>query len=160
MRSFIFVTAKWKVPFLTAKICIFVPNSVRALGRVKGSGDVTGCIRSLRQRFGVFVYSWFLVELVRKISDYPCKTMSDSEHSSSDSSSERSEAMSASDGEGSSCCFLFKSNFAPYQGEPLAGDGEMADNDGEEEEEEGDEDGLLPSVLAQRFEGRVAVNEW
>ena len=86
--------------------------------------------------------------------------MSDSEHSSSDSSSERSEAMSASDGEGSSSCFLFKSNFAPYQGEPLAGDGEMADNDGEEEEEEGDEDGLLPSVLAQRFEGRVAVNEW
>ena len=47
--------------------------------------------------------------------------MSESEHSSTDSSSEGNEAMSGSDGETTGGLFVFKSgNFAPYQGEPLA----------------------------------------
>ena len=52
---------------------------------------------------------------------------------------------------------MFRRDFAPYQGEPLAANGEMADNGDEEEE---DEYGILPSVLEQRFERKVPADDW
>ena len=85
--------------------------------------------------------------------------MSDSEQFSSDSSSEKSDLMSDSDAEDSRGHFVFKSSFQPYQGEPLAADSDMG-NDGYGNEEEPDEDGILPSVLEQRFDGNLPVNEW
>lgn len=68
--------------------------------------------------------------------------MSESEHSSTESSSEGNEAMSGSDGETTGGLFVFQSgNFAPYQGKPLA----TANNadDEAEDEEKSDEDGIL-----------------
>ena len=86
--------------------------------------------------------------------------MSDTEHLSSDSSSDENEAMSTSVGENTGGLLVFRSgNFAPYQGEPLARADNSADEEAEEEEE-GDKDGILPSVLEQRLEGNVPVNEW
>lgn len=73
--------------------------------------------------------------------------MSDSELSSSDSSSEGSEIIRSSDEED---YFVFNGHFEPYQDEPLAGS-----DDSDEKE-----DGILPSVLEQRFEGQVPLNEW
>ena len=55
--------------------------------------------------------------------------------------------------------FVFNGDFAPYQEEPLAANGGDMDGSGAEEEEE-NEDGILPSVLEQRFEGQVAVDNW
>ena len=86
--------------------------------------------------------------------------MSDSEHSTSDSSSEKGHASSNSDGDDTGVNFMFRSDFAPYQNEPLAANNVMAANDNVSSDEEGDEDGILPSVLEQRFEGQVPVNEW
>ena len=81
--------------------------------------------------------------------------MSDIEVLSGESSSERSEVFSSSDEEDDGDYFELNGNFAPYQGEPLA-DSED-DNMAEENE---DEDGILPSVLEQRFEGQIALNDW
>ena len=83
--------------------------------------------------------------------------MSDNEDLSSDSSSQGSEIVSNSDEEGAGAYFVFNGDFAPYQEEPLAANG--GNMDGAEEEEE-DEDSILPSVLEQRFEGQVAVDNW
>ena len=80
--------------------------------------------------------------------------MSDSEVSSeSDSLSERRDTncSPSSDLDDTGGHFVFRRDFAPYQGEPLAANGEMADNGNDEE----DEDGILPSVLEQRFEREV-----
>lgn len=55
--------------------------------------------------------------------------------------------------------YAFHSDFAPYQGEPLASS-EDGDNNGGGEDEEEDEDGILPSVLEQRFEGQVPLDNW
>ena len=81
--------------------------------------------------------------------------MSDSEGLSSESSSERSEVVASSEEEDSGDYFELNGNFAPYQGEPLADseDADMADGDE-------DEDGILPSVLEQRYEGQIALNDW
>ena len=82
--------------------------------------------------------------------------MSDSEVSSeSNSVSERRDGTNDLDDTGGH--FVFRRAFAPYQGEPLAANGEMADNENDEEE---DEDGILPSVLEQRFEREVPVDDW
>ena len=43
----------------------------------------------------------------------------------------------------------------PYQDEPLA-----SDRDEEEEGEDADHDGLTPSVLEARFDGRLPIIEW
>ena len=42
---------------------------------------------------------------------------------------------------------------------PLASS-EDSDNNGGGEDEEEDEDGILPSVLEQRFEGQVPLDNW
>ena len=79
--------------------------------------------------------------------------MSDSEGLSSESSSERSEVVSSSEEEDGGDYFELNGNYAPYQGEPLpdSEDADMADDD---------EDGILPSVLEQRYEGQIALNDW
>lgn len=83
--------------------------------------------------------------------------MSDIEDLSSESSSEQSEVVSSSEEEDGGDYFELNGNFAPYQGEPLADseDGDMADEDEDE-----DEDGILPSVLEQRSERQIALNDW
>ena len=81
--------------------------------------------------------------------------MSENELSTGESSSEGNEDVSSSDGED---YYVFNGDFAPYQGEPLASS-EDSDNNGGEDEEE-DEDGILPSVLEQRFEGQVPLDNW
>jgi len=83
------------------------------------------------------------------------KKMSDVEVLSSESSSEQSEVVSSNDEDDDGDYFELNGNFAPYQGEPLA-DSEDANMSDEDE----DEDGILPSVLEQRFEGEIAVNDW
>lgn len=83
--------------------------------------------------------------------------MSDSEVSSSDHASERSDTVSESDGEDNQVHCVFRQDFAPYQGEPLATEGDSMDDDNVDEQ---DEDGILPSVLEQRFKGLVPVDEW
>ena len=81
--------------------------------------------------------------------------MSDSEGLSSESSSAWSEVVTSSEEEDSGDYFELNGNFARYQGEPLADseDADMADDDE-------DEDGILPSVLEQRYEGQIALNDW
>ena len=81
--------------------------------------------------------------------------MSDSEGLSSESSSERSEVVASSEEEDSGDYFELNGNFARYQGEPLADseDADMADDDD-------DEDGILPSVLEQRYKGQITLNDW
>ena len=87
----------------------------------------------------------------------PSITMSDSEVSSSDSVSERRDTNCSSDLDDTGYHFVFKRDFAPYQGEPaLAVKGEMADNADDDEE---DEDCILPSVLEQRFEREGPVDD-
>lgn len=83
--------------------------------------------------------------------------MSDIDVLSSESSSEPSEVLSSSEEEDGGDYFELNGNFAPYQGEPLADseDADMADDDEDE-----DEDGILPSVLEQRSEGLIALNDW
>ena len=71
-------------------------------------------------------------------------------------SSEESETVQCSD-EDAEGYFVFSGDFAPFQGEPLASSGDDMEDNGADEEE--DEDGILPSVLEQRFEGGV-VNNW
>ena len=51
---------------------------------------------------------------------YSCETMSDSKHSTSDSSSEKRDGSSNSDGDDTGINFIFGSDFIPYQNEPLA----------------------------------------
>ena len=81
--------------------------------------------------------------------------MFDSKDLSSESSSERSGVASSSEEEDGGDYFQLNGNFAPYQGGPPANseDAAMADDDK-------DEDGILPSVLEQRFEGQIALNDW
>ena len=81
--------------------------------------------------------------------------MSENEPSTGESSSEGSEDVCSSDGED---YYVFNGDFAPYQGEPLASS-EDSDNGGGEDEEE-DKDGILPSVLEQRLEGQVPLDNW
>ena len=81
--------------------------------------------------------------------------MSDIEVLSSESSSERSEVVSSSEEEDGGDYLELNGNFAPYQGEPLA-DSEDADMTHDDE----NEDRILPSVLEQRFEGQIALNDW
>jgi len=78
--------------------------------------------------------------------------MSENELSTGESSSEGSEDVSSSDGED---YYVFNGDFAPYQGEPLASSEDGDSNGGGEDEE--DEDGILPSVLEQRFEGQILI---
>jgi len=80
--------------------------------------------------------------------------MSDVEVLSSESSSERSEVVSGREEEDGGDYFELNGNFAPYQGEPLA-DSEDIDKGDDDE----DEDDILPSVLEQRFEGQIALND-
>ncbi|XP_068730717.1 uncharacterized protein [Montipora capricornis] len=81
--------------------------------------------------------------------------MSDIDVLSSESSSEPSEVLSSSEEEDGGDYFELNGNFAPYQGEPLADseDADMADDDEHE-------DGILPSVLEQRSQGLIALNDW
>ena len=80
--------------------------------------------------------------------------MSDNEEMLGDFSSEESETVQYSNEEDAEGYFVFNGDFAPYQHEPLASSGDdMEDNAADEE------DGILPSVLEQRFEG-VVVNNW
>lgn len=81
--------------------------------------------------------------------------MSENELSTDESSSEGSEDVFSSDGED---YYVFNGDFAPYQGEPLASSEDGDSNGGGEDEE--DEDGILPSVLEQRFEGQVPLDSW
>ena len=74
--------------------------------------------------------------------------MSDTEVLSSGSSSERSEE------EDSGNHFELSRNFAPYQGKPLT-DSKDADMDDDEED-----DGILFSVVAQRFHEQIALNDY
>lgn len=83
--------------------------------------------------------------------------MSDSEVSSSDNATKRSDAVSESDVEDNEAHFMFRQDFAPYQGEPLANDDDNMDDDNVDEQAE---DGILPSVLEQRFKRLVPVDEW
>ena len=81
--------------------------------------------------------------------------MSENEPSTGESSSEGSEDVCSSDGED---YYVFNGDFAPYQGEPLASSEDSDNGSGEDEEE--DEDGILPSVLEQRLEGQVPLDNW
>ena len=78
--------------------------------------------------------------------------MSENELSTGESSSEGSEDVCSSDGED---YYVFNGDFAPYQGEPLASSEDGDSNGGGEDEE--DEDGILLSVLEQRFEGQILI---
>ena len=80
--------------------------------------------------------------------------MSENKLSTGESSSEGSEDVCSSDGED---YYVFNGDFAPYQGEPLASSEDEDSNGGGEDE---DEDGILPSVLEQRFEGQVPLDSW
>ena len=51
--------------------------------------------------------------------------------------------------------FVVNGDFAPYKGKPLACSENGNNNGGENELE--DEDGILPSVLEQRFKGQVPL---
>lgn len=70
--------------------------------------------------------------------------MSENELSRGESSSEGSEDACSSDGE-------------DYYGLASSEDG---DNNGGGGDEEEDEDGILPSVLEQRFKGQVPLDSW
>ena len=76
--------------------------------------------------------------------------MSENELSTGESSSEESEDVCSSDRED---YYVFNGDFALYQGEPLASSEDGDSNGGGEDEE--DEDGILPSALEQRFEGKI-----
>ena len=78
--------------------------------------------------------------------------MSENELSTGESSSEGSEDVCSSDRED---YYVFNGDFAPYQGEPLASSEDGDSNGGGEDEE--DEDGILLSVLEQRFEGQILI---
>ena len=52
---------------------------------------------------------------------------------------------------------LFNGDFAPYKGKPLASSEDGVINGGKDEGEDEDEDGILPSVLEQRFKGQVPL---
>ena len=51
--------------------------------------------------------------------------------------------------------FVFNGDFAPYKGKPLASSENGHNNGGKDEGE--DEDGILPSVLEQRYKGQVPL---
>ena len=84
--------------------------------------------------------------------------MSDSEISSNDSP-QRSDISSDSNGSESQDYLVVGGNYAPYQGEPLAKKDTHSVSD-KPIDEEGDKDGILPSVLGQRFKGEIPVNNW
>jgi len=79
--------------------------------------------------------------------------MSENELSTAESSSEGSDDVCSSDGED---YYVFNGDFAPYQGEPLASS-EDGDSNGGGGKDEEDEDGILLSVLEQRFEGQILI---
>jgi len=78
--------------------------------------------------------------------------MSENELSTGESSSEGNDAVCSSDGED---YYAFNGDFAPYQGEPLATSEDGDSNGGSKDEE--DEDGILLSILEQRFEGQILI---
>ena len=80
--------------------------------------------------------------------------MSQNELCTGESSSEGRKDVCSSDRED---YYVFNGDFAPYQGEPLASRKDGDNNGGSEVE---DEDGILPSVLDQRFEGQVPLDNW
>ena len=80
--------------------------------------------------------------------------MSEHEPETGESSFEGSQDVCSSDGED---YFVVNGDFAPYKGKPLASS-ENGDNNGGEDEGE-DEDGILPSVLEQRFKGQVPLGD-
>ena len=84
--------------------------------------------------------------------------MSDSEISSNDSP-QRSDIPLDSDASDSQDYLVVGASYAPYQGEPLAKKNTHSVSD-EPIDEEGDEDGILPSVLEQRFKGEIPVHNW
>lgn len=64
-----------------------------------------------------------------------------------------SERCSSSDGDE----YKFEDNFLPYQDEPLAS---SSDEQGEESDRELDEDGISRSVLEQRYEKQITLQQW
>lgn len=81
--------------------------------------------------------------------------MSNIEDLLSELSSEWSEVVSSSEEEDGGNYFELNRNFAPYQGEPLVNSEDVDMADGDENEV-----GILPSVLEQRSEGQLALNDW
>ena len=55
--------------------------------------------------------------------------------------------------------FVNAGRYAPYRGEPLARNNNE-NSDCPSEHEEADEDGILPSVLEQRFNREITVDNW
>ena len=83
--------------------------------------------------------------------------ISDSEVSSNNSS-ERSDICCDRDAGENRDYFVGAGSYAPYQGEPLARNHD--ENSDGSEHEEVDEDGILPSVLEQRFNREISVDNW
>ena len=112
--------------------------------RVNLIDDITGCVHfySTGILLVLFVFVW-------------SKKMSDIEVLSSESSFEQSEVVSGIEEDDDGDYFELNENFTPYKGEPLA-DSEDATMSVEDE----DEGGVLPSVLEQRLEEEIAVNDW
>ena len=133
---------KGKLSFLGLKTAFLIQNMCGPWDRMKTIADVIGCIHLAS------VGTSLIVCVFRS------SIMSENELSTGESSSEGSEDVCSSDGED---YYVFNGDFAPYQGEPLASS-EDGDNNGGGEVE--DEDGILPSVLQQRFEGQVPLENW
>ena len=112
--------------------------------RVNLIDDITGCVHfySTGILLVLFVFVW-------------SKKMSDIEVLSSESSFEQSEVVSGNEEDDDGDYFELNENFAPYKGEPLANS-----EDATMSVEDEDEGGVLPSVLEQRLEGEIAVNDW
>ena len=82
--------------------------------------------------------------------------MSDSEIASKDSP-HRSDISFDSDASDSQDYLVVGASYAPHSGEPFAKKNTHSVSD-EPIDEEGDEDGILPSVLEQRFKGEIPVH--
>ncbi len=82
---------------------------------------------------------------------------SDSDVSSNDSSQRNDISWDSNTGEGRDY-FVTGGSYAPYQGEPLAKNRMESRDDSENEEV--DEDGILHSVLEQRFNREISLDTW
>ena len=76
------------------------------------------------------------------------------------SSSESDVSACVSESSGSSE-YLFGSQYLPYEGEPLAPQGEdITDEGSKETSEKADLDGLTPTMLASRYDRKNKVDSW